>query len=172
MKKVRIQVVIISVCATTIIVLVILLLNSPKEVYEGADLDYTIKGEYITCIDNIIPNINVHQPILLMMYSQYDCNSCIELGFRIIDIFNSFPTISCFVVTTKNISEKENTNYGYSGNIFKDEKAKLRREVKYFPTPLLILATKDRCIIECLHIMVGANGSKEIETIEQALKTL
>jgi hypothetical protein len=93
----------------------------------------------ITSFNNIFgDSINTANKVI-MLYNEFDCGSCINEAFNKIKTLDSINSSqSCYVITSSvNISKDQLIN-DYSNYVFYDEHDKIRRELKYIKTPVLL----------------------------------
>lgn len=76
---------------------------------------------------------------VILLYNGFDCEKCINLGFQIVKKIDSLSKIQkCFIVaTSSNINRLQILN-NYQDYIYLDEKGKIRKELKFIYTPVLL----------------------------------
>lgn len=91
---------------------------------------------------------------IVFYYSGSDCGTCVKKGFNMInDINKMVHSISTYIIATKaNISFDQDA-YDYSHYIYEDEMGLLRKELKYFYTPVLIYLDTNNVVLK-LHFPI------------------
>jgi hypothetical protein len=98
----------------------------------GSKIDYLR-----TILEDDMPDDTT--PYLLMVYTGYDCNTCIEKSFKIIKYINDFyPEITLFPIGSNTNFNQEYTIYEYDGFIYSDDKEQIRKSLKYLYTPVFL----------------------------------
>jgi predicted permease len=77
---------------------------------------------------------------LIYYYTGYDCSTCVENGFELINEINHYAKReNIFVIGTNTNIGRDQVNYDYRNYIYSDEKQLLRKELKYIYTPVFLL---------------------------------
>lgn len=79
------------------------------------------------------------QKFMVFAYSGFDCHNCVDEGFEISKKIDSvFPIQRIYIIASNaNISRDQQRN-DYKNFIYNDKKELVRRELKYFYTPVLL----------------------------------
>lgn len=121
-----------------------------QESTESEDVKF-LKGQYLE-IDSIINNTNTVRVVYLFNY--YDCETCIYDGFSIVNQIDKYKGHGYVTVIESrcpevNSLQKKGKYYGY---IYSDKNDKIRKMLKYTPTPVLLLLDDSKRIIDALII--------------------
>ena len=107
-----------------------------------------LKGRSINSIDSIL-DIEKKGNFIIYIFNYYDCGDCVNAGFYIskkIDTLYGqqivYPIAS--MIDTPSEYQKVNEYYEY---IYIDDKDLIRRELKYMPTPVLLLMNDNNMIL-------------------------
>lgn len=105
-------------------------------------------GGKIRTLDTVIPERKGKSRVLFI-FNYHDCGSCVNAGFHIIQkIDNMLGTQVAFAVASMvNPSDYQQQN-DYYNYVYYDEKDIIRRELKYIPTPVLLLIDHDNTILD------------------------
>lgn len=100
-----------------------------------------LKGKKISSINKILDDsiFTNKQSLLVFAYSGFDCYTCVVEGFEINKRIDSIlKTQRTYIIASNaNISRDQKANE-YQNFIYNDKKELVRRELKYFYTPVLI----------------------------------
>ncbi len=108
-----------------------------------------IKWKFIHSIDSLMAKDENRYGYVLFLFNFYDCGSCVDAGFYIskkIDQLFNFQIVKA-VGSMINPEEYQSRNEYYE-YIYFDEKDLIRRELKYIPTPCLLLMSKENQILD------------------------
>jgi len=97
-------------------------------------------------IINLLPE-KINNNLIVFYFTDYDCGSCVEFGFKMLEIINSkveSDSDSVFVITRNLSSSLIRLNYGYSGKIIFDEKNVVGIEYNFTYTPFFVIINKKR----------------------------
>jgi hypothetical protein len=113
------------------------------------DYDYEwLMGKTIYSIKNIV-NMQRQGNFVVFIFNYYDCETCVDCGFHIskkIDLLSDkqmvYPIASMMNPT---VYQQRNQYYEY---IYTDDRDLIRRELKYIPTPVLILMNDKNTVLD------------------------
>lgn len=74
---------------------------------------------------------------IVLLYSGYDCSSCIDAGFGMIKRLNNPDNL--YVVALQTNPAVQQQKYEYFKYIYLDDEDILRQELKFVPTPIMLL---------------------------------
>ena len=106
-----------------------------------------LKGKRLSSIESIIDEHNCAE--ILYVFNYYDCMTCIDHGFaavRLIDSLAGDNTVKVIASMFREITSTQRQN-NYKGFIYKDAKDRIRKELRYAPTPMMLILN-DSCRIE------------------------
>lgn len=105
-----------------------------------------LKGKNLCCVDSIVGHRNKVE--MLYVFNFYDCMTCVENGFnavRQIDSIVGDYTVKVIVSMFQEVTSTQRQNE-YKGFIYNDSEDRIRKELKYAPTPMLLIVN-DSCKI-------------------------
>lgn len=117
-------------------------LLAPKE----NDLEW-LKGKRLSSIDSVIDQRQGKN--LIFLFNYFDCQTCVKEGFVGVKQLNDSLGGDFVQVVSSRCLEVTSAQrqYHYRGYIHMDEKDRIRKELKYAPTPMLLILD-DSCRIE------------------------
>lgn len=82
---------------------------------------------------------------IYFFYTGYDCESCVEIGYKIVNRVDSLSTTDSVVV----ITHSENRNkpylyYNYTGYVYNDRYDEIRSELNFVYTPFMVLLDSNK----------------------------
>lgn len=101
----------------------------------------------IESLGTIISDFQSSDTKIVLITSRFDCVSCVEAGFQIIDKIkkSSAPALKTYAAgITKEINYDIGTKY--AGTVYEDRDNKLHEEIDYAPTPVIIVLMDDKII--------------------------
>jgi len=102
---------------------------------------------------------------IILIYTGYDCQSCIDKGYLILKILHSQNSNQkIFVISSNTNISRDQARNNYYDFVYNDEKESLRKELKFIYTPIILVLDKDNCI---LHINFPDTNSDEQEIVDQ-----
>lgn len=115
--------------------------------YETMIRDF-LAGKRIASLAEVMAPDKVPQGnSVLLVYHGMDCGSCMDEGFKTLVRLKK-TGVGCVVVAVDaNISEAQQ-RYGYYDYIYSDREDRLRRELKYVNTPILLLLDDSLRIVD------------------------
>ena len=116
-----------------------------------------LKGKHLCCIDSIIEQRSKNE--IIYIFNFYDCITCIDKGFKAVHNIDSVfgkSTVKVIVSMFQEITTTQRQN-NYKGLIYKDTKDRIRKELKYAPTPALLIID-DSCQIQDAFIFDTSNN--------------
>jgi hypothetical protein len=115
-----------------------------KQVQDSKKKDKNIEwllGKSINSIDSILDVQKKENGFVVYLFNYHDCGNCIDAGFYIskkIDDLHCEQTVYAIASMISNPSNYQQ-KMQYDEYIYVDEQDKIRRELKYIPTPVLLL---------------------------------
>jgi hypothetical protein len=75
----------------------------------------------------------------LLLYTGYDCGSCVHAGFHLINMIDSVSRSNhSIVLEIQSNKGRDQLNHGYKNYIFSDSKDEIRKQLKYVNTPVVL----------------------------------
>lgn len=144
-----------------------------KEAKNERELKYRSRflNRKIVCIDTVsnFKYLNGKKKAVLI-YTGLDCQSCIDKGFSLIkQISKISKNNNAFVIASNsNIGFDQERNH-YFDYIYNDNEEKIRKNLNYLHTPILLILDKDNTIIEiCFpetNMIVSGNAYKLLDIL-------
>lgn len=132
--------------------------NKPQREVNIQKDEYDLIGRRITSIDSIVSDRKYG---VVFVFNYYDCGNCVDLGFSVTkEIDSLYHERKVAVISTVGSSsfyQKRNAYYEY---VYADSKDLIRKELKYIPTPIMILMDSLNTIRN--YILPGTSDKKEI----------
>lgn len=121
---------------------------------------FNLKGQRVTSIDSVTSNNTNKMCRIIFLFNYYDCSSCIDLGFSITNKIDSLykKKIVTVISTMGNPTFYQKRN-AYHEYVYSDSEDLIRKELKYVPTPILILLDSSNYIKD--YILPGSSSNKE-----------
>lgn len=127
--------------------------------------DYQLIGRKITSVDSIVID---KQYRAFLLFNYYDCGNCVDLGFSIakkIDSLYGEKTVAVIsTMGSPSLYQKRNVYYEY---IYADSKDLIRKELKYVPTPIMLLLDSSNCVEK--YILPNVSDDKEVALFIESL---
>lgn len=101
---------------------------------------------------------------IVLLYNGYDCSSCIEAGFTMIKRLNS--PYNLYVVAIQTNPSIHQKRYEYFDYIYLDDGDILRQELKFVPTPLMLVIDSTYKVKDAIAIDTF-NGAEQRKFIER-----
>lgn len=122
-----------------------------------------LKGKRVSSIDSVIDQRKGKN--LIYLFNYFDCQTCIKEGFLSVKQLNdSLGTDYVQVISSRSIEVTSAQRlYHYRGYIYMDEKDRIRKELKYAPTPMLLILD-DSCQIKDVFIFDSSAKNEETWT--------
>lgn len=99
-------------------------------------------------IKMIITNIHIDKKIYLLVYNGFDCQLCIDKGYKIIKNISSNSLGEFYIIASNTNISSDQIRNEYYDTIYHDKKERIRKEIKFIPTPVLFQISKDYKIID------------------------
>lgn len=118
-----------------------------------------LKGKTLSSPDSIIGESQKGRKILYV-FNFYDCPSCIDNGFAAVKQIDSVAgdgTVKVIASMFQEVTSTQRQNQ-YRNYIYIDEKDRIRKELNYAPTPMLLIID-DSCKIEDAFIFDTSGGN-------------
>jgi len=108
--------------------------------------------------------------IIIYLYHQYDCITCLEAGFEITkEIDAKFPYQKVYVISLGSNTSFEQSTFKYYNYIYQDSQDFIRKELKYIPTPVMLYIDTTKTIRKILQ--PKAYNSKEVKDFIKQITT-
>ncbi|HJA83837.1 MAG TPA: hypothetical protein H9785_07720 [Candidatus Bacteroides intestinavium] len=120
-----------------------------------------LKGKSLCSADSIIGKTEGEKRILYI-FNFYDCPSCINNGFAAVQQIDSIAgdgTVKAIASMFQEVSSTQRQTC-YKGYIYIDTKDRIRKELKYAPTPMLLILD-DSCRIEDAFLFDTSSGKEK-----------
>ena len=112
-----------------------------------------LKGMQILSLDSVVGE--TEKCVIVYIFNYYDCETCIEKGFEIVNLIDNSKKREYVKVIVSMFHEVTSTQKrnSYRGFIYKDKNDLIRKELRYIPTPVMIIVDnncriRDACIFE------------------------
>ena len=114
---------------------------------KSKDVEF-LKGKTLHSVDSILGSDEKKNRILYV-FNYYDCDDCIKKGFKAVEYLdkNRKESVSVIVSMFQEITSTQRRS-GYRGYIYKDEKDLIRKELKYAPTPMMLILDEENRIVD------------------------
>jgi len=107
-------------------------------------------------------SIRIDDNSVIYLYHGLDCYTCIKRGFEITHKIDSLGhQQKVFVVGVAGNIGQEQTSFKYYNYIYQDNRDFIRKELKYLPTPIMLLINSDKEILNI--IQPGDSSDEEVE---------
>lgn len=122
-----------------------------------------LEGKTLSSIDSIIDkreNKNI-----VYIFNFFDCQTCVKEGFLTVQRINDALGIDFVKVISSRSLEVTTAQrqYQYKGYIYMDERDRIRKELKYAPTPMLLILDNSNLIKDAF---IFDSSSMNKETLE------
>jgi hypothetical protein len=95
---------------------------------------------------------------IVLLYTGYDCQSCVDKGFEIIKRIDSlYPVRKTYIITSQSnigFDQKRNEYYKY---IYNDHTELIRKELDFVPTPMIIKLNREDIIVKVFFPVTNSN---------------
>lgn len=99
---------------------------------------------------------------IIYLYHGLDCYLCIKRGFEIASRIDSIShRQKVFIVGIATNIGQEQSSFRYYNYIYKDNSDLIRKELKYLPTPIMLLINSDKKIIDV--VQPGNSSEEDVE---------
>ena len=112
-----------------------------------------LKGVQILSLDSVVGE--TEKCVIVYIFNYYDCETCIDKGFEIVNLIDNSKKREYVKVIVSMFHEVTSTQKrnSYRGFIYKDKNDLIRKELRYIPTPVMIIVDnnsriRDACIFE------------------------
>jgi len=151
--------------------------NHSKQKIKEAQIIVTkeekLQGHFVNkkleSIDTILfDGKKVNESKIILIYTGYDCQSCVDKGYLILKIIRSQnANQKVFIISSNaNIGRDQERNEYYDF-IYNDKRELLRQELKFVYTPVILVLDKDNCILQINFPETNSNEQKIVEQINQ-----
>lgn len=123
-----------------------------------------LKGKSLCSADSIIGKTEGKDKILYI-FNFYDCPSCINNGFAAVNRIDSMAgdgTVKAIASMFQEVSSAQRQTQ-YRGYIYIDTKDRIRKELKYAPTPMLLILDDSSRIEDAFLLDTSAGKEKQLE---------
>jgi hypothetical protein len=115
--------------------------------------------------DSIITNRN----LCVMLYTGMDCGTCIEKGFETINqLSQRVPQKNIAVISSKSNIGRDQLMFNYKELVYSDDTEKVRQELKFIFTPVLILLDSAKTIIKVYFPLINEDENEKTKFIKFA----
>ena len=129
---------------------------------KSKDVEF-LKGKTLLSVDSILGSDEKKNRILYV-FNYYDCDDCIKKGFKAVEFLdkNRKESVEVIVSMFQEITSTQR-RCGYRGYIYKDEKDLIRKELKYAPTPMMLILDAENKIVDvCIFdFLLGDKDSED-----------
>lgn len=132
-----------------------------------------LSGKTIRCLDSLI----IHEPskkIVLLICSPFDCQPCLDVGFGVINELEkmNIADIQISVVGVLSDPSPLQERYKYYKYLPFDADDNLRRELKFVPTPCILVIDTNCVINKWIRLRYERSSKQTIEKIINTIKSL
>lgn len=107
-----------------------------------------LNGKTLHSIDSITENVGEKNKLFVYVFNYYDCQPCIEAGMYYVKQLDSIIGASGVIAVASMVDPAPyQAKADYFEYLYVDIEDKLRKELKFIPTPQLMLINKNREII-------------------------
>ncbi len=101
---------------------------------------------------------------VLLVYNSFDCYSCLEKGYNILDkIKNESDQVNLYMIRlNKEIGENKMLNFDLNGINIIEDNDQLRNFLMETYTPVLITINKNNLITHVYHPITGVDDTQEV----------
>lgn len=128
--------------------------------YEAMIRDFLVGKRMASLAEVMAPDPVPGEPSVLLVYHGMDCGSCMETGFGLLKRLRREGVPCAVVAVDANISEAQR-QYEFFDYIYTDRRDRLRRELKYVNTPILLLLDDSLRIADIYKPAVGTDSAAE-----------
>lgn len=107
------------------------------------DFDYLLHQKLLS-VDSILEKKKEVQKILYI-YNFYDCESCINKGFTWCKKIHEYCK-NLYIITSDTQAYRDQYRNKYYEYIYYDERDRIRRELKFVPTPIFVFLDQNNMI--------------------------
>jgi hypothetical protein len=91
----------------------------------------------------------INKKKIILIYSGYDCQSCVDKGFLILKtLLSQNENHKVFIISSNTNIGRDQERNNYYDFVYNDEKDLLRQELKFIYTPVLLILDKDNRIMD------------------------
>ena len=120
-----------------------------------------IVGKTIPIIDSLYQD-NQGERYLILLCSPYDCSPCLDKAFDILNQINKSPISNKkWVVCILDEPSSLQRQYNYFDYVLFDSDDVIRKDLKFVPTPVFLVADIDNTVLIC-HSPTQEDNSQEI----------
>ena len=106
-----------------------------------------LQNKYLYTIDSVVPN-HEYSKIFVYLFNFHDCQPCVTAGLHYAKQLDSLLNSDAVVCSASMVDPAPyQADAGYFKYIYFDADDHIRRELKFVPTPPLLLINKDRKIV-------------------------
>lgn len=116
------------------------------------------------------PAVKHQEHFLVFLFTGFDCQPCVEKGFKFAKQAVDFYPNVYLVGSNANISMVQ-LQYDCDRFVFSDMKEKIRKDLKYILTPAFLLVNKKGKILS-IHYIIRGSWEKEKTALVNKLKSL
>ena len=122
-----------------------------------------LEGKTLSSIDSIIGQREDKN--IVYIFNFFDCQTCVKEGFLTVQRINDALGIDFVKVISSRSLEVTTAQrqYQYKGYIYMDERDRIRKELKYAPTPMLLILDNSNLIKDAF---IFDSSSMNKETLE------
>ncbi len=104
-------------------------------------------------IKMIITNIHIDKNIYLLVYNGFDCQLCIDKGYKIIKNISSNSLGKFYIIASNTNISSDQIRNEYYDTIYHDKKERIRTEIKFIPTPILLRINEEYKILDAFFLL-------------------
>lgn len=134
--------------------------DSAHREYEAMIRDFLVGKRVASLTEVMAPDRVPEGAGVLLVYHGLDCGSCMDAGFGTLQTLKR-DGVPCIVVAVEANSAEAQQRYGYREYIYSDPGDRLRRELKYVSTPLLLLLNDSLQITDIYKPAAGTESAAE-----------
>ena len=146
--------------------------ESPERQSPVSDEEW-LKRRRVLSIDSVIPGLGKDKPAVLFLFNYYDCGTCMEHGFQAVRRIDQATHDGFVKVVASMFTEISSTQrlFGYREYVYNDARDLIRKELKYLPTPVLLIVDGDHRIRDVYMFTPEKGGSDWKVILEKCIET-
>jgi hypothetical protein len=107
-----------------------------------------------------------HKEKVILLYSGYDCQSCVDKGYEIIKKIDSLYSArkTYIVASQSNIGFDQERN-GYYKYVYDDNTESIRKELDFVPAPMIFKLNKEDVILKVFFPVTNSDVNEAINEL-------
>jgi len=129
--------------------LLVFRINEPAHFHKGVDFEKEFVGKILNSVERVVESFHLDTRKLktIVIYSGFDCSVCVRKSFSIIKTLKN-KNINVYVVATSTNINRDQIRYHLRNvYIWEDKHDLIRKELKFIPTPVLVILNNKNKIV-------------------------